>query len=122
MIFCFKRFCLFLQNKKMYSFVLVFTVCIFATLIVLFFILWSIFIKMLFILKKRSAESCCINWAWFSLSFKVFKELIDNGDLDSQQKEKYILLYKRGVYIRRIYLGLFLFCFICIMLASIIWS
>ena len=73
------------------------------------FVVWIIlgifssipFYRMLNILVENDVGSrlYCYWKLWLSLGF--FRKFINESDLDLEQKEKYLSLYKKGLYVKR---------------------
>ena len=92
-------------------------IIIFVVWIIIMIVNGAILSKMLNILvenKKGSYFYC--RWK-LNFSFRIFKEFIEEGDFDSKQKEEYLLLYKRGLYAKRI---VFIYLFLLLILALLI--
>ena len=70
------------------------------------------FSKMLNILVKNKKGSCFYCYWKLWLSFSFFKEFINESNFDSKRNEEYLLLYKRGLWIKRCVISFFLFLFI----------
>ena len=98
---------------------MVFCIIIFVGWIILGILGSIFFYKMLNILvehKKGSYLYCHFN-LWFSFGF--FKKFIDENEFDAKQKEEYLLLYKRGLYTKRVVLIYFALIFLSLWINSI---
>ena len=73
--------------------------------------------KMQNILVKNNKGSWWYCWWKLQFSYRPFKQFVNESNLNSEQKEKYLLLYKRGLYAKR---GFF-FCFFCFFVLTILY-
>jgi len=85
-----------------------------GVIVLVVYILFAIIVlytyyQMLNILVKNNRGSWWYFYWKLQFTYRPFKKFITESDLDSDQKEKYLLLYKRGIYAKR---GLFLFMFL----------
>ena len=88
------------------------------------FVLWFIIIilnslihnKIINILIKNNKGNLWYCWWKIWLSYRFFKKFIDEGNFDPKQKQRYILLYQGGFYIRLtvfiLSILIFFFCYL----------
>lgn len=71
--------------------------------------------KMSAILDKHKIKTHYFSFYW---SFKLFKDFIEKNEFEDSVKMKYIKLYKKAIWVKRIVL----FCVLCFILFVIITS
>lgn len=67
------------------------------------------------ILYEHKIKTNCFSFYW---SFKLFKDFIEKNEFEDSVKMKYIKLYKKAIWVKKIVL----FCVLCFILSVIITS